>query len=141
MKKYSLLSLSVFLALISTNAVFAEIRTGNCGVDGNNATYSFNTETGVLTIRGTGEMMTCISLNDLPWWTFREQVKDVIVENGITSVSGGSFSYCTNLTNIIIPNSITTIGAYAFQYCTGLTNIIIPNSVTTIENGAFYGCI
>ncbi len=44
------------------------------------------------------------------------------------------------ITNLAIPNGVTTIGNYQFQNCTALTSVIIPNSVTSIGDGAFSGC-
>lgn len=41
--------------------------------------------------------------------------------------------------NTVIPNSITSIGGGAFYDCYNLTNITIPNSVAEIGNAAFYG--
>ena len=65
----------------------------------------------------------------------------VIPDDGsVTSISDGTFSGCTGLTNITIPDSVTNIGGNAFSSCTGLTSIIIPDSVTSIEYGAFSGC-
>jgi hypothetical protein len=58
----------------------------------------------------------------------------------VTSIIGGAFAGCSNLTNINIPNSVTTIGYKAFNNCSGLTTINIPNSVTTIKPFAFSGC-
>ena len=58
----------------------------------------------------------------------------------VTSIIGGAFAGCSNLTNINIPNSVTTIGYKAFNNCSGLTTINIPNSVTTIKPYAFSGC-
>ena len=58
----------------------------------------------------------------------------------VTSIIGGAFSGCSNLTQINIPNSVTTIGYKAFNNCNGLTTINIPNSVTTIKPYAFSGC-
>ena len=57
----------------------------------------------------------------------------------VTSIIGGAFAGCSNLTNINIPNSVTTIGYKAFNNCSGLTTINIPNSVTAIAFKAFDG--
>ena len=65
----------------------------------------------------------------------------VIPDDGsVTSISYGTFSGCTGLTNITIPDSVTSIKYGAFSGCTGLTSIIIPDSVTSIECNAFSGC-
>ena len=44
------------------------------------------------------------------------------------------------VTNLIIPNGVTSIGTFAFGACGALTSIEIPDSVTTIEEEAFSYC-
>ena len=46
----------------------------------------------------------------------------------------------TLITNLVIPNGVTSISNFAFYECTGLTSITIPDSVTSIGRGAFYEC-
>ena len=65
---------------------------------------------------------------------------DLVIPYGVTSIGGGSFFGCTELTSITIPNSVTYIGGSAFGGCRGLTNIIIPDSVTSLGYYAFGGC-
>ena len=68
------------------------------------------------------------------------QGTNIVVKDGITTISTMSFNWCTGLTSVTIPNSVTTIGRSAFYGCTGLTSITIPSSVTSIGEGAFCGC-
>ena len=44
------------------------------------------------------------------------------------------------VTNLVIPNGVTSIKNFAFDNCDGLTSVIIPESVTNIGESAFYGC-
>lgn len=44
------------------------------------------------------------------------------------------------LTDLIIPNGTTTINDYAFYNCESLQTVTIPNSVTSIGSQAFYNC-
>ena len=69
-----------------------------------------------------------------------EEVKDLVIPNSVTSISGMAFSGCSGLTSVTIPNSVTSIGWATFSNCSGLTSVAIPNSVTFIGDRAFYGC-
>ena len=51
-----------------------------------------------------------------------EEVKDLIIPNGVTSISDWAFS-CSGLTYVSIPNSVTSIGYGAFSRCSGLSTI------------------
>lgn len=64
-------------------------------------------------------------------------IPDVIEDVPVTSIGGGAFSQCSNLTNVEIPNSVTSIVNYAFSGCTSLASVTIPDSVTSIGEGAF----
>ena len=70
----------------------------------------------------------------------KNEIKSVIIEDGVTFTSEDAFKDCTNLTSITIPNSVTKIGNYTFMGCTGLTSVTIPDKVTHIGNSAFFGC-
>lgn len=123
--------------VISNYVVASADTTGSCG---DNATYSFDSSTGTLTISGTGNMTTYESFDNAPWYLFREDIKKVIINYGITSISENAFKHCKALKDITIPNSVTYIGYIAFQYCESLTNITIPDSVTYISDVAFDSC-
>ncbi len=103
--------------------------------------YSFNSDTGTLTITGDGTIYSSgISSAVGESSYYYNYIKKVIIQNGITGIGSSAFSNCYNLTSITIPNSVTSIGSSAFSGCYGLTSITIPSSVTKIGNNAFYGC-
>ncbi len=124
------------------------------------------TADGVLTISGT-------SMPDLvqeagqefqgpPWYENREQIKAVVIEDGITNVGDYAFAFCLNVESVSIPDGVTTIGegafwsnqfesisipdsvttirGSAFSHCYMLTSITLPKNLTTIENVAFFNC-
>ena len=107
------------------------------GTCGENLTWELDLETGTLTISGTGEMADYFNNN--PWYS-NDNIKSVIIEDGITSIGDDAFYKCKNLTFVSIPGSVTSIGDGAFSYCIGLSGINIPDSVVSIGVSVFYGC-
>lgn len=89
-----------------------------------------------LTISGTGDMY---DFSDRPTSQFGN-IKEVIIEDGVTSIGAFTFCMCSDLVSITIPSSVTRIGIEAFRGCRSLTSITIPNSVTSIGRDIFYGC-
>ncbi len=67
-------------------------------------------------------------------------IKNVVISDGVTSISDYVFVGCSLLSSVTIPDSVTEIGAGAFYGCTSLTSVTIPEHVTTIGEEAFYGC-
>lgn len=56
-------------------------------------------------------------------------------------VGGTLISFArAGLTEYTIPDGVTSIGGSAFYWCSSLTGIVIPESVTSIESFAFSGC-
>ena len=142
----------------------AKIVTGDCGENGNNCTYSLNTETGILTISGNGKMQDYSQqsygkpysyyYSTAPWT--EKSITSIIIEEGVTYVGNYSFygGYQSSpngdkypysqigktLQTITIPNSVTSIGDDAFECCTSLTSVTIGNNLTSIGLRAFANC-
>ncbi|MBR6602463.1 MAG: leucine-rich repeat domain-containing protein, partial [Clostridia bacterium] len=127
------------LCAVLAVCAFAEVYTGNCGAEGDNVTYSLDTETGVLTITGSGEMAD-YDYDGTPWNEQKNVIKTVVISNGITSIGDRLFNYCFALESISIPDSITRIGDSAFFSCSSLKQVIIPTGVTEIPHQAFTYC-
>lgn len=69
-----------------------------------------------------------------------EEVTDLVIPEGVTSIGDYAFDKCTTLTSVTLPNSITSIGSHAFQKCDNLASITIPPSVEIIGSNAFLHC-
>ena len=141
-------------------AAFADSK-GKCG---DNLTWNYEEATHTLTISGSGAMKNYDYVYyKAPWLDdYRNDIREVIIEDGVTTIGDDAFDFCSALTTVTIPSSVTSIGAVAFQGCTalssidipnsvtnigrfafatsGLTSVVIPNSVTTIGDGAFDQC-
>jgi len=113
---------------------------GSCG---ENLTWSLNTETGELTISGTGAMNDYSWYpNAAPWYAYRNDITSVSFPEGITTIGAYAFVNCDNaaFTTVTIPEGVTALGVNAFYNCDGIQEITIPSTVTTIEVGAIYDC-
>ena len=106
--------------------------TGFCGDD---IMYSFDSSTGTLTLKGSGPMYDHPDI-----FNYCDNIKSVIIGNGITSVGASSFPHCAALESVTIGNDVRTIGYYAFSDCTGLTSVTMGNSVSCIGDYAFDDC-
>ncbi len=136
MKK--LLSLCLTLALLMLLLPLAASAAMESVYCGENLTWSMDDQ-GTMTITGTGPMYD-IDYNGVPYSKVFDQIKKVIVSEGVTYIGAEAFLRCTSLTQVILPESLTGIGDWAFTGCTGLTEITIPGSVTSVGERAFQGC-
>ena len=101
----------------------AKAYSGTCGDD---LTWVFDTDTGVLTISGTGAMNDYDYVNSVPWYFYRSSIQTVIIASCATSIRNYAFDGCTGLASITIPESVTSIGYGAFSGCTGLVSMTLP---------------
>lgn len=56
-----------------------------------------------------------------------EAITDLVIPEGVTSISAGAFWGLKQLTSVTIPNSVKTIGESAFRYCKNLTAVNIKS--------------
>ena len=128
------------LLLILTLFSFSAIHADDNGSCGDNLTWKFTSSDGTLTISGTGNMTNFVDNRYVPWGSLRNEIKKVVIGDGVTNIGKFAFDICNNLTSVTIPNSVTSIGNFAFNACKSLTSVEIPNSVTSIGNHAFRNC-
>lgn len=125
----------LFLALAASVGTLFAVN-GTCG-----ANLTWDLTDGVLTIGGSGDMTNWDWEEAVPWYSYRESITSVIIEDGVTGIGNWAFYFCTGLTSVTIGNSVTGIGDFAFYGCAGLTSVTIPNSVTGFGDAPFVGCI
>lgn len=119
----------------------AEEFSGTCG---ENLTWNFDQSTGTLTISGEGAMedypFSALEEYKAPWYTFRDMIKTVVIEPGVTDIGDCAFLENPTMTSLTIPDTVTEIGSGAFSDCTALKSLYIPDSVTHIRGFAFSAC-
>lgn len=130
------------------------------GACGESLTWRFDSGAGTLTISGTGAMYDYYG--DRPWEDYVYQIRELVLEAGVTYIGEAAFFGCTNIQSIELPSTVTGLGPAAFGNCyalseailneglenlpdyvfqnTELTQITIPASVKTMSSLAFFRC-
>jgi len=95
-----------------------------------------------LTISGTGDMddWDYWTTGQAPWFQYNDDVEEIIIEEGVTSIGDEAFILFDYVTKITIPSSVTSIGYRAFYDWDSLESITITNGVTDIGSCAFEDC-
>ncbi|MBQ1410967.1 MAG: leucine-rich repeat protein [Oscillospiraceae bacterium] len=119
----------------------AESYSGTCGAegDGSNLTWTLDTDTGLLSIEGSGAMADYDS-DGAPWYNYRETITAVDLPEGLTSIGDYAFYNCQALTSVTIPSSTKNIGTDAYSNCRTLVSVTIRYGMMWISESAFYEC-
>ena len=145
MKKLISLIISVLLAFsfmsaISFNALADTVDSGTYSSDDEELRFSWSLDSnGTLTISGDQKRVGNFSAQGAPWYQYREQVKRLVVEEGVIQLGAYSFYGMSALESVDF-GTINTLGDHAFQNCTSLKRIILPNQVSWVYTAAFQGC-
>lgn len=167
-----LLAFSMMLTFLPVGAVtaFAEDPEWSCGANASNiVTAHFNSASGTLTFSGEGAMENYQTMHFVaPWKEISNQIKKIVIENGVTSIGSNAFYQCSDMQatldlsdakaltsignnafygckkltgSLEIPDSVTEIGAEAFLDCNNLSgNFELPEGLQSVGNNAFYNC-
>ena len=95
---------------------------------------------GTLTISGNGAMKDWANEVDKPWNSIKNNIKNVVIYDGVTSIGTYAFTNCGNLATVSIPYSITSIERWAFKN-TALSTVSLPDGITYIGDYAFENCV
>lgn len=120
---------------------------GYCGAEGNeeNVQWILHND-GLLEIVGTGAMGDYDYVNvsygtfDRPWDNYKNQIKNIVVQDGITKIGKNAFNYCENIMNIKLPDSLITIDNWSFYRCKSISTIELPDTITYLGERAFCYC-
>ena len=167
-----LLAFSMMLTFLPVGAVtaFAEDPEWSCGANASFiVTAHFNSASGTLTFSGKGAMENYQTMHFVaPWKEISNQIKKIVIENGVTSIGSNAFYQCSDMQatldlsdakaltsignnafygckkltgSLEIPDSVTEIGAEAFRDCNNLSgNFELPEGLQSVGNDAFYNC-
>ena len=119
------------------------------GTCGDNATWTFDEASGVLTISGSGDMYEFTSIgsnasgsdiHELPWSDWIPQILSVEIRQGITGIGSGAFSGASNLTAVSLPDGLERIESMVFFNAASLANISLPSTLTSLGYRCVSGC-
>ena len=113
------------------------IDSGTCG---ENLTWLLDND-GVLTISGSGTMEDYFSYSkdsSAPWYSWRDRIKSLVLEEGLSSISRCAFYGCGSLTEAVLPESLKEVGDYAFRDA-GLKTVVFKGNAPKLGQSAFYG--
>lgn len=130
--------------------------------------------TGTLYVMGEGDMVQPRDIGaswgkssnecDLyPWHEYSDQIRKVVVTDGLTSVGlaaftdlpecteaelaegitilkGQTFAGCAKLEKVSLPQTLEEAWGFDFEKCVSLTSIQLPNALKNIAAGTFAGC-
>ena len=137
--KYISRLMAVLMALVLViGAAPAARAEGESGTLGDNLSWSLSG--GTLTITGKGAMADISETGRAPWHEVRNEIYQVVLPDGLTSVGDMAFYECSKLQSVVIPSSVTRIGKFAFAYCSDLKILNLGSGVTAIEECAFTDC-
>ena len=102
---------------------------------GPHCTWSLS-EDGVMTIRGKGK----VKLQSNLAWANKGNVKQVIIQKGITGIGEYAFGNYDNLTEIKLPKTVNELEEEAFAYCDNLVYITLSPNIKVLPKGAFKEC-
>ena len=74
-----------------------------------------------------------------------EEIHDLVIPDGVKTITSHAFYYFSGLTSVKIPSSVTSIGTECFAYCLGIKTIEIGDNTsqeaaTVLGMRAFYMC-
>lgn len=100
-----------------------------------NLTWTLDSE-GTLTISGEGEMYEY----GIPWEDYKNDIKSIVIEEGVTNIAWGVFYNYRNVTSVTIPASVSEISYYSFPGCSSLTALHVdPDNAEYISvDGVLY---
>ena len=123
------------------------IASGYCGGEGDGTNLEWNlSESGTLTISGTGAMADYFDewseeaqdyVPNRPWEAYKEQIKKLVLGEGITRI--GSYSFCqlrNAICELVIPSTVKVIGKSAFWDSHFVGELVLPEGLEKLDSSA-----
>ena len=119
--------LSILLSLCMVATLFSVVPMSASAASGATGNCKWALNGGNLVISGNGVMDDYSSPLDVPWYSYRNSINSITINEGVTRIGVYAFMECRNFTSVTIPSSVTAINNYAFEDCTGLTKVNVTD--------------
>lgn len=135
-----LLSLVLCLGMFPPAALAAEDPSASgpwdCGAEGSSVTATL--KDGVLTISGTGRMKDYTNSDEgaAPWYSLKDSITSLVIEEGVTYIGNNAFSECSALSTVTAPCGAA--GVKNYPWGAGVTVNVDPHAFD--GNGTCTSC-
>ena len=98
---------------------------------------SWSLKDGVLEIGGEFDLCSYKNESAVPWSDQKDQIKKIVINDGVIGIGENVFANCENLTTVKIAASVTDIAGNAFSGCLSISDYLInaDNQMFTSYNG------
>ena len=108
-----------------------------CGTIG---TVEWLLNDGILFVSGTGGIPVLYGRENDAWMPYRDEIREIVIEDGITGIGFGAFMECQKLERVTFADSVTAIAGGAFYGCPKLKKMTLPRNLRTLGDNAFTHC-
>ncbi|HCA55211.1 MAG TPA: hypothetical protein DEO95_07000, partial [Ruminococcaceae bacterium] len=121
------------------------------GICGERVSYRLD-HSGVLTISGQGAMKdyslgyvvqddgTIDVQCNYPWLSHADDIRRIVVEEGVTGIGKFAFYGLRNVTDIALADSVTILGESCLRACDKLTSLFLPTGVSVLGEECMFNC-
>ena len=132
-----LLTICLLISFIRTSALAAPDSEYPTGISGE-AVWTLKNDT--MYISGQGVLSGVSNADCQPWEYFEDQIRHIVVEDGVTVLGDTVFAHTYNLETVTIADSVTEICEGAFRNCYALKTVKFPANLQILGNFAFAYC-
>lgn len=122
------IAMSCMFTMPTAYTAYAE--EGRCGTSTN-----WTLSNGTLTISGSG------AVTAAGWTQYSDKITNVVVEDGVTTITASAFKDHTSLQSVRLADSVTAVGASAFSGCSSLESVDLSDSMVNINATVFRLCV
>ncbi len=136
-RKFMLVMAMAVLCVVMAVTASAADYTGECGLEGDNLTWTVDEATATLYIDGTGNMQN-FSKYGAPWRNYEDIILDIVIGDEVTSIGDYAFRDLSKVESIVVSKGIRDIGYSCFRKGVDITINEENEYISIDEYGVVY---